>query len=52
MLLIFYSDAFIKITQTYFWGNVQLFTETQLIDLLTVSAQLKKMRRDLAGDFI
>jgi replicative DNA helicase len=31
---------------------VQLFTETQPIDLLTVSAQLKKNAKlDLAGDF-
>jgi replicative DNA helicase len=38
------SPDFIKSTQTYFEAIVQLFTETQPIDLLTVSAQLKKRK--------
>jgi replicative DNA helicase len=49
------SEAFIKRhTNIFFEAIVQLFTETQPIDLLTVSAQLKKNAKlDLAGgDFI
>jgi replicative DNA helicase len=42
-----------KEAQTYFEAIVQLFTETQPIDLLTVSAQLKKNAKlDLAGRFL
>jgi replicative DNA helicase len=43
-------DAFIKMHKHIFEAIVQLFTETQPIDLLTVSAQLKKNAKlDLAG---
>jgi replicative DNA helicase len=38
-----------KEAQTYFETIVQLFTETQPIDLLTVSAQLKKNAKSRFG---
>jgi replicative DNA helicase len=42
-VIILSPEAFIKRhTNIFFEAIVQLFTETQPIDLLTVSAQLKK----------